>query len=152
MTELPKQMAVQGSWSCEDVVEWRLRILVVEDDPLIREFLVEALCAEGHNVIQASNGKDALAWCRHRIADVLVTDIQLPGAIDGWQIAEHCREHDPELPVIFASGFSAVEARPVAGSLSLRKPYHPDEIVRAVRAIGRERPASKLAGRVRDSR
>jgi len=72
---------------------------------------------------------------------VLVTDIMLPGKVDGWQIAERCRERDPELPVIYATGFSPVAARLVAGSLSLQKPYHPDEIVRAVRELGGDRRA-----------
>jgi ferritin-like metal-binding protein YciE len=54
-------------------------------------------------VIEASDGEEALAWCKQRVADVLVTDIRLPGRIDGWQIAERCREHDPELPVIYAT-------------------------------------------------
>jgi DNA-binding NtrC family response regulator len=55
-----------------------------------------------------------------------------PGSIDGWQIAEHCRKQDPELPVIYATGFYPVAARPVPGSRSLQKPYHPDEVVRTV--------------------
>ena len=84
-----------------------MRILVVEDDPLIREFVVEALREEGYEVIHAANGEQALAWCKRRVADVLVTDIRLPGRIDGWQIAERCREHDPGLPVIYATVFSA---------------------------------------------
>ena len=116
-----------------------MRILFVEDDPLIREFVVEALREAGYQVFHARTGEEALAWCKRKVADVLVTDVMLPGKIDGWQIAEHCREHDPELPVIYATGFSPVEARPVAGSLSLQKPYHPDEIVRAVKELGGDR-------------
>jgi DNA-binding response OmpR family regulator len=119
-----------------------VRILVVEDDPLIREIVVEALRDEGFDVIQASDGEEALAWCRQRLADVLITDIRLPGRIDGWQIAERCREHDPSLPVIYATGFSPVEAHPVPGSLTLSKPYHPERVVQAVKEMGRERPAS----------
>ena len=112
-----------------------MRVLVVEDDPLIRELVVEALREEGHHVIHAGNGEEALAWCRRRVTDVLVTDIKLPGPVDGWTIAERCREHDPRLPVIYATGFSPVAARPVPGSLSLQKPYHPEEIVQAVRQV-----------------
>lgn len=82
-----------------------MRILVVEDDPLIREFVVEALREEGYDVIHAANGEEALAWCKRRAADALVTDTKLPGSVDGWQIAERCREHDPGLPVIYATGF-----------------------------------------------
>ena len=111
-----------------------MRILV-EDDPLIREFVVEALRDEGFDVIHASTGEEALAWCKQRVADVLVTDIKLPGHVDGWQIAERCREHNPELPVIYASGFSPVASRPVPGSVLLQKPYHPDDIIQAVKQI-----------------
>jgi CheY-like chemotaxis protein len=119
-----------------------VRVLVVEDDPLIREIVVEALQDAGFDVIEASNGEEALDWCGKRIADVLVTDIRLPGQIDGWQIAERCREHDPLLPVIYATGFSPVEARPVSGSLTLSKPYLPERVVQAVRKMGRDRAAA----------
>jgi CheY-like chemotaxis protein len=77
-----------------------------------------------------------MAWCKRQFADVLVTDIQLPGKIDGWQIAECCREHNPALPVIYATGFSPVKPRPVPGSRYLQKPYHPDDIVRTVQELG----------------
>ena len=117
-----------------------MRILVVEDDQLIRELLVEALREEGYDVVQASDGEEALEWCKQRVADVLVTDIQLPGKVDGWQIAERCREHDPALPVIYATGFSPIAPRPVPGSLSLQKPYHPNEILRAVRQLTADLP------------
>jgi CheY-like chemotaxis protein len=86
-------------------------------------------------VIHAANGEEALAWCVRRLTDVLITDIMLPGRVDGWQIAERCREHDPGLPVIYATGFSPVAPRPVPGSLSLRKPYRPKQIVQAVRQV-----------------
>ena len=72
-----------------------MRILMVEDDPRIREIVVEALREEGYNVIHASSGEEALACCRQWVADVLVTDIKLPGQMDGWQIAERCRERHP---------------------------------------------------------
>ena len=119
-----------------------VRVLVVEDDSLIREIVVEALQDAGFDVIQARDGEEALTWCRQRVADVLITDIRLPGRIDGWEIAERCREHDPSLPVIYATGFSPVEARPVPGSLTLSKPYHPERVVQAVKDMGKERPAS----------
>lgn len=76
-----------------------MRILVVEDDALIREFVVEALRDEGFDVIHASTGEEALALCGRSAANVLITDVQLPGSIDGWQIAGRCRSQDPELPV-----------------------------------------------------
>jgi len=116
-----------------------VRILVVEDDSLIREFVVEALREQGFEVIHASDGEEALEWCKRQVADVLVTDVRLSGEVDGWQIAERCREHDPELPVIYATGYSPVQPRPVPGSLLLQKPYHPDQIVQAVRQMTNSR-------------
>ena len=116
-----------------------MRILVVEDDSLIREFVVEALREQGFEVIHASDGEEALEWCKRQVADVLVTDVRLSGEVDGWQIAERCREHDPELPVIYATGYSPVQPRPVPGSLLLQKPYHPDQIVQAVRQMTNSR-------------
>jgi CheY-like chemotaxis protein len=107
-----------------------VRILVVEDDALIREFVVEALREEGYEVIHAANGEEALTWCGRR-------------SVDGWQIAEGCREQDPEFPVIYATGFSPVAPRPVSGSLLLQKPYQPEAIVRAVRQVTKEGPVSK---------
>jgi len=118
-----------------------VRILVVEDDSLIREFVVEALREQGFEVIHASDGEEALEWCKRQAADVLVTDVRLPGGVDGWQIAERCREHDPELPVIYATGYSPIQPRPVPGSLFLQKPYHPDQIVQAVRQMTKSRLA-----------
>jgi PleD family two-component response regulator len=79
----------------QSVEEPPVRILVVEDDSLVRELVVEALREEGYEVIHAANGEQAMAWCKRQIADVLVTDIRLPGEVDGWQIAERCREQDP---------------------------------------------------------
>lgn len=84
----------------------------------------------------ASTGEEALARCKRRVTDVLVTDVRLPGQIDGWQIAERYREQNPHLPVVYATGFSPVTPRPVPGSRIVRKPFHPDEIVRVVKEIG----------------
>lgn len=89
-----------------------MRILVVEDDALVREFVVEVLREQGYDVIHAANGEEALAWCGRHAADVLITDVRLPGGI-----AERCRERDPGLPVIYATGFS-----PVAPPPGVRKP------------------------------
>jgi DNA-binding NtrC family response regulator len=81
-------------------------------------------------------GKKRWTWCKRHVADVLVTYVRLPGNIDGWQIAERCRESDPELPVIYATGYSPTAPRPVPGSRIVNKPFHPDEVVRIVRELG----------------
>ncbi|UFW46559.1 MULTISPECIES: response regulator [Bradyrhizobium] len=113
-----------------------MSVLLVEDDPLIREFVVEALRDAGYHVIHASTGEEALEWCKRQVADVLVTDVRLPGKLDGWQIAERCRDRDPGLPVIYATGYSPTTPHPVPGSRIVKKPFHPDEIVRMVKELG----------------
>lgn len=60
-----------------------MRILVVEDDPLVREVAVEALTDEGYEVIEAENGEQALDVCQEHAADAIFTDIRLPGEITG---------------------------------------------------------------------
>lgn len=121
--------------------EQAVSVLLVEDDPLIREFVVEALREAGYHVIHASTGEEALAWCKRHVADVLVTDVRLPGPLDGWQIAERYREEDPGLPVIYATGFSPSTPRPVPGSRIVKKPFHPDEIVRTIKELDEKKGA-----------
>jgi len=82
------------------------------------EFVVEALGVEGDDVIHASNGKEAPARCKRQAADMLATS-NYP-EIDGWQIAERCREHDPGLPAILRDRLLTVQAGPVAGSYPCR--------------------------------
>lgn len=61
------------------------------------------------------------------------------GKLDGWQIAERCRDSVPGPLVIYATGYSPTRPHPVPGSCILRKPFHPDEIVRMVKELGGDR-------------
>jgi CheY-like chemotaxis protein len=119
-----------------------MRILVVEDDPLIRDMAVTALTEEGFDVVEAETAEEALARCAEETADVLVTDIELPGDLTGWDVAEQCRQSSPSLPVIYASGHSGARMRSVPGSSWLPKPYGPDQLVDTVRNLASLRSAS----------
>jgi CheY-like chemotaxis protein len=111
-----------------------MKILVVEDDPLVRIVAVEALLDAGYAVVEAENGSEALRHCNNG-PDVLFTDIRLPGTITGWDIAEHCREKNPRMPVIYATGYSQFQPRPVPGSLFFQKPYRPEQLISAIRQL-----------------
>lgn len=113
-----------------------MKILLVEDDALVRLMAAEALTEEGFDVIEAETGEEALEHCREGIADVLFTDIRLPGNVSGWDIAEICRERHPNVRVIYATGYSDSEPRPVPDSILFQKPYLPAQVVAAVRALG----------------
>jgi len=119
-----------------------MKILVVEDEELLRELAVEALEDAGFDVIEAASGEEAMSRCREHMADALFTDIKLPGKINGWDIAEHCRRTHPELPVIYASGYSHVEHRPVPGSRFFQKPYRPEQVINAIRELSRDEKPS----------
>lgn len=118
-----------------------MKILVVDDDDLVRTVAVEALEEAGFDVIEATTGEEAIERCRERIADILFTDVRLPGRIDGWDIAEHCREADPGLPVVYATGYSIKESRLVPGSHLFQKPYKVDLLVEVIRGLAKDRAA-----------
>ncbi len=120
----------------------RPRILVVEDDMMVREMVSEALRDAGFEVVEAPDGASALEVCSRGELDALLTDIRLPGPISGWDVAEKCREGDPLLPVIYATAMSNVPPRPVPGSRWCNKPYTPEQIVACVQAATKARVAS----------
>jgi CheY-like chemotaxis protein len=91
-----------------------MKVLVVEDEELLRAVAVEALEKAGFQVIEATTGEEAVGKCQERLA-ALFTDIRLPGQLGGWDIAEHCRNADPKLPVVYATGYF-----PAVGSLLSR--------------------------------
>ena len=112
-----------------------MRVLVVEDDPQVRTFAVAVLEDEGFEVIEAETAEEGLDRCRDALADVLFTDIRLPGTLTGWDIAEQCRRSKPDMPVIYATGFSDIVARPVPGSVFFQKPYRAEQLVSTIRSL-----------------
>jgi CheY-like chemotaxis protein len=113
-----------------DDVPRRTSVLVVEDEPGLRELMVEELVDAGFEVVDAEIGHAAIAIIDSgRPIDVLFTDIRLPGVLDGWQIAQHAREVYPDIHVIYASGYSGDLSAQVPNSLYVRKPYLPAAII-----------------------
>ena len=97
--------------------------LVVEDEWLLRLELVEELRRAGWRIVEAATGEEALALLeKGEQFDFLVTDIRLPGAVDGWQIAQSARARYPVLTVIYVSANPIDEQRRVADSIFLGKP------------------------------
>jgi CheY-like chemotaxis protein len=116
--------------------EMTFRILVVEDDQLIRETVADILTSEGFDVLEAESGEQAMQFCSRHAADLIFTDIRLAGVLTGWDVAEHCRAENPDIPVIYATGFSDVRPRPVPRSLLFHKPYSPEQIIAAIHSFG----------------
>lgn len=80
-----------------------LHILLIEDDAPIRELLTRMLVAAGHQVTTAANGAEGLRLWREQGADLVLTDIQMPG-INGIEVMLQLRSYAPKLPVIAVSG------------------------------------------------
>ena len=117
-----------------------MKVLFVEDDDLVRTVGVDALEEAGFEVIEAATAEEALMRCEEHAADVLVTDIMLSGQLDGWDVAEQCRQSNPTLPVVYMTGYSLRQHRPVPGSRLLHKPWKADEMINVVRNMAESRP------------
>ena len=113
------------------------RILLVEDELLVRELAFEDLSDEGFEVSAAGTGEDALALLREDGGfDLLLTDIRLPGAIDGWRLAEEGKRLIPGLKVIYATGLADDEGRLGSEDRFLKKPYRKETMLRHVEELG----------------
>ena len=81
----------------------RIRVLFVEDEFCIREWIARSLSEQGFAVDSVTNAVDALLRIARAPIDVLLTDINLPGGMDGTALAHRARELQPNLAVIYAS-------------------------------------------------
>jgi DNA-binding response OmpR family regulator len=110
-----------------------IRVLLVEDEFLIAEWVAESLTEQGFVVHTASNAGDALRHLAAAPVDVLFTDINLPAGMDGAALARRAREMRPKLPVVYASARVAVGlGERVPGALFVRKPYEPCAVGRLI--------------------
>ena len=112
-------------------------ILVVEDDQLIQSVVEESLTDGGYEISIASTGEKAVALLdtpegKYR---ALVTDINLgEGNLDGWDVARHAREIDPNFPIVYMSGKDVDDwaSKGVPNSIMLAKPFAPAQLVTAI--------------------
>jgi two-component system, OmpR family, response regulator len=126
-------------------------ILVVEDEPSISDVVCTALRYKGHSVIEADDGKKALALATETAFDLIVLDVMLPG-LDGFEVCRTLRARNSFSPVLFLTARDEEEHR-IQGFISggddyLTKPFSVDELVLRVNAIlrrvGRTGPADRI--------
>src|ERR1051325_8029236 len=113
-------------------------ILVVEDEPVLRELARMILKDYDYEVLEAATGHEALkVWEKHKgKIDLLLTDMVMPEGMSGRELAEKLRRQKPELKVIYTSGYSADvmgQENGVRDIKFLQKPYPPPELAQAVR-------------------
>jgi two-component system cell cycle response regulator CpdR len=113
------------------------RILLAEDDDSLRGFLARALERAGHDVMVCANGDEAVSALDQGPWDLLLTDIVMPGA-DGIEVARQAAQHQPELRIMFITGFAAVAlqgGRTAPEAKLLSKPFHLKDLVMEVDRI-----------------
>ena len=113
-----------------------IHVLFVEDEFLISEWVAQALAEQGFDVLTVSNAADALERLAAAPVDVLFTDINLPGGMDGAALARRAREMRPHLPVVYASARATLlkQDSRVPGSIVVPKPYEPAMVGRLLAA------------------
>jgi len=121
-----------------------VRILVVEDDARIADFLRRGLTEAGFAVDVSENGEDGLAALEEGVHDLLIVDLMLPG-MDGLELIERSREHGVSAPVLILSARRSVDDRVEGlrrgGDDYLTKPFAFAEVLARVQALLRRTPA-----------
>ena len=122
-------------------------VLLAEDEDGVRELVRKILTEHGHTVLEARHGRDALMVAeRHeRPIQLLVTDVVMP-EMGGGELARRLTERRPELRVLYVSGYTNDEVLrrgiPDTGTVVVRKPFTPVELMRRVREVLDETPAA----------
>lgn len=120
------------------------RILVVDDDNVIRDGLKRIFVAEGYGVSTFANGHAAIASLQQEHFDLVITDLKMPG-MNGIEVMKGIRVLQPEVPIIIITGYATVETAVEAmkeGAVDyIAKPFTPEEICAKARTTMEQRPA-----------
>jgi len=131
-------------------------ILVVDDEPGIREFLADALSFDGHDVTQAADGMDALRQVHSRAFDLMLTDLKMPGALTGIDLLRQLKAEQPDTEVIVMTAHGTVETAVEAMKLGaydyLQKPIGSPAELRLIVARALERRRLRAKDEIRRQR
>jgi CheY-like chemotaxis protein len=109
-------------------------VLVIDDDPDVRGFIVTSLEELGYRVREASDGREGLAALEREVPDLVVLDFIMPG-LSGADVARRILDRHPDQPILFVSGYSETEAvkRTAPDAQLLAKPFRAEVLQKAVR-------------------
>ena len=114
------------------------RLLVVDDEPSIRDLLSASLRYAGYDVVTAADGAEALAQAERHRPDLVVLDVMLPD-IDGFAVTRRLRERGRDMPIVFLTARDDVEDKvaglTVGGDDYVTKPFSLEEVVARIRAV-----------------
>jgi len=114
--------------------EVRARVLLVEDDEGVRQFIAESLEMLGYSVVAASHGREGLERLDEETPELMIIDYAMPG-LNGLEVAEAAKARAPSLPIILATGYADMEAvhKVFDPAHILRKPFQINDLDTAVR-------------------
>ena len=122
------------------------RILVVEDEPAVREMLVDVLVGQGHDVVARADGVSALARLDGPPFDLALVDLSMPG-MSGWDVAKRLREARPEVPIALVTGWGdqidLAEAKKRGVDYLVAKPFNVDDMSRLVASVIARAPSGE---------
>jgi len=111
-------------------------ILLVEDEAVLQSLVRHALSDAGFDLTVSSSAEEALSLLTSKVVRyrALVTDINIDGALNGWELARQVREIDAAFPVVYVTGAAADQwaSQGVPNSILLEKPFAPAQLVTAV--------------------
>lgn len=113
-------------------------IMVVEDEPEIRELVATSLAVEGFQVLCAEDAADALRQLTdHPEVELLFTDILMPGDLHGFDLARRARQIKPDIKLLYTSGYALAAAigksMPIEEARMVNKPYRLDQLIDEIR-------------------
>jgi CheY-like chemotaxis protein len=125
----------------ETTTHTRHVVLIVEDEPLVRMSISDALLQAGFEVLASSNGAEALEVLAVRSAILaVVTDIVMPGAVDGFELAREVQHRWPDIGIVVVSGqMEPPKTHCPNGVLFLSKPFKASTLLRLLRDIAERR-------------
>jgi CheY-like chemotaxis protein len=112
-----------------------IKVLVVEDDDEVRQFMVESLEILGYDVSEAENGTVGLEEIARQRPDLLIVDFLMPG-MNGAEVVSEVVARDPDLPIIVATGYADMDAIDaiIGVNTVLRKPFQINDLAKSVKA------------------
>jgi DNA-binding NtrC family response regulator len=126
-------IASLAGFPVEDPLQQRRTVLVVEDEVFTRIMVADELRSRGFNLIEAQNADEAVTLLQSQVpVGLVLTDVQLPGPVDGLALARLFREARPEVKVVIASGNIPLGASPDIAHAFFRKPYPLDSILKCI--------------------
>ena len=132
-TIIPSDKRARTNMAIQTSAQLLRRIILAEDDESMRGFLERALSRAGYEVTSFANGRDAYERLRKEPFTLLLTDIVMP-QMDGIELARLASELDPDLKIMFITGFAAVtlNSETPKDARVLSKPFHLKDLVREV--------------------